>query len=124
MISMNIIIQSTRQLSKIKKICKIGIENDLFSFYGMMQYWMLEPQKFHVISIAYHQDKPIGIAILRKQKCPETYVNIAVYVKKKYRRAGIGSELIKRLKTRAPNRNIEAWKDDRIANQFYTGIGI
>lgn len=124
MISMNIIIQSTRQLSKIKKMCKIGIKNYIFYSYGMMQHWMLEPQQLHIMSIAYHQDKPIGIAILRKQICTETYVNIGVYIKIKYRRKGIGSELIKRLKARAPNRNIEAWKDGRIANQFYTSAGI
>lgn len=121
---MNIIIQSTTQPDKIKRMCKLGLENDIFHPNGMMQCWMEEPQKFHAMSIAYHQSMPIGIAILRKQKCPETGVNIAIYIETRYRRHGIGSGLVRKLKARAPNRNIEAWKDDDKSDQFYTSVGL
>ena len=121
---MNIIIQSTIHPKKIANICRIGIKNHIFKSYGMMQYWMTEPSKLKAISIAYNGNKPIGIAIIRKTKCTESYVNIAIYIKTAYRRKGIGLKLLRRIKYRLPGKNIIAWKDSAIANKLYSKLRI
>lgn len=117
---MNITIQSTMQSKQIRRICKIGMEKCIYSSYGMMQDWYGRPSIIQAMSIAYHGNRPIGIALILKRMCGISGVNIAIYVKPTYRRKGAGFRLIERVTSRLPRKKIIAWKDSIKADRLYS----
>jgi GNAT superfamily N-acetyltransferase len=80
---------------EIFKLCKNRDLRRLYAAAGQLRYVYKLPNVIRNICIAYVGDLPIGVSVLLKK---QTYINtLQVYVDPKYRKLGIGNELVRKL---------------------------
>lgn len=90
----------TTVTSRLIKLCKEARSYHAYASWGMMQDWFRNPETAEVIAVAYDKDRVIGAAILME----DAHYNeprFGVYVKRQYRRKGIGKKLTNIIKRRS-----------------------
>lgn len=103
---------------RIQELCQEALSARLF-VNGWYLRQILIPECKHTkkkISVAYDDDKPIGVAILINYYNQEL---VMTFVRKVYRRQGIGSRLVKLLKANNPLAFIGQRNGDEYRKSFY-----
>ncbi len=113
-------ILTTTYPGKIRKLSGELLQNRMHMRDGALSGWYTEPSLFHAIAIAYAGRRPIAVAVLLKQR--RLTSSVAIYVRWKYRRRGIGTELIKRLRKRLPEKELYPLPWDDRSIEFFRSV--
>lgn len=119
-------ILSTMRKSKIRDLCYDGHHNHLYLEAGSMLAWYARgrerPSLIRAIAVAYDDPKkpPVAMAVLLKRMIWDA--NVGVYVQYRYRRKGIGRELIRRLRKRVPEKNLHPHPHDTKSIKFFWSV--
>lgn len=109
-----------------------GLMQELFKTAAIKPYSYCHGGRIEKITLAWYNGKVIGAAI---KGCSESEYTFQVYVKKRYRKKGIGSRLVQRLGTIRRHKKwlaytpsgVKLWeslanKDERFANMFMDDV--
>ena len=80
---------------RLKKLCKVAYRHRAYASWGMMQDWFQEPNTAKVIAVAYNRNDRIVAAAILMDDSYHREPCFGVYVKRRYRRKGIGKKLTK-----------------------------
>lgn len=109
--------------SRVKRLCRLAREYRLCYRDGIMRSWYRNPSGVLGIVVAFHHDKPVGSAVAYESV---DVANTGVYVRRDYRRLGIGSRLFKRVFPYA-HKPIRVWTGegrDRFYEHAFSVAGI
>lgn len=106
-------IKSTTKKTKIKEWCNLCIKQRVYLLGGGMRHVYLEPDDIKCMSISISRGKIRGAALSVNQR-----YSLQIFVKKEYRRNGIGKKLINIIKQRSSdsfdvycdNKNKDFWR--------------
>lgn len=80
--------------SRVKRLCRLAREHRLCYSDGIMKIWYRYPSSVLSIAVAYHHKSLVGSAVAYNDV---NDVNVGIYVRRDYRRLGIGSRLFERI---------------------------
>jgi GNAT superfamily N-acetyltransferase len=120
---------------RIAKACKTAISKRLFVPGWTMRDFLIYDQEFisHAV-IARHEGKPIAVGLLVREvpycfrgsahTCWKEVAWLQLFVRKKYRRKGIGTEIFRRLKRSCKKKEIiHAGRHDEKSCSFFDSLG-
>lgn len=77
-----------------------------------------------VVSIAYNGNWPVGWCLAEVfGKSPSANAHVMTFVKEKYRRLGIGTELVRRASRFARRKKVRCFMWDKNSTAFYVALG-
>ena len=92
-------LEKFRTPNRIEKAIRIFRKYHLHLPGGLMKIWARHKHNIKTFVIVTYKNTPIGAGILNDIAFSTYSINTGIFVKDKYRRQGIGTEILKRLQT-------------------------